>query len=70
MLSGDASDLGKALSETHGTSRKDSRSLRGDGEHRVSLDEVIETMRRTGLDMQAEDRETLLGGLAVDVAAC
>jgi L-serine dehydratase len=27
-------------------------SLHGDGVHRVSLDQVIETMRQTGMDMQ------------------
>ena len=47
-----------------------SLALRGDGEHRVSLDEVIETMRQTGHDMQAKYKETSLGGLAVNVAAC
>ncbi|WP_419953179.1 L-serine ammonia-lyase [Methylobacterium sp.] len=47
-----------------------SLALRGDGIHRVSLDEVIETMRQTGNDMQAKYKETSLGGLAVNVAAC
>ncbi len=47
-----------------------SLALRGDGEHRVTLDEVIETMRQTGLDMQSKYKETSLGGLAVNVAAC
>ena len=47
-----------------------SLALRGDGTHRVSLDEVIETMRQTGADMQAKYKETSLGGLAVNVAAC
>ncbi|MGU3362582.1 L-serine ammonia-lyase [Methylobacterium sp. M6A4_1b] len=47
-----------------------SLALRGDGIHRVSLDEVIETMRQTGHDMQAKYKETSLGGLAVNVAAC
>ncbi len=47
-----------------------SLALRGDGEHRVTLDEVIETMRQTGHDMQAKYKETSLGGLAVNVAAC
>jgi L-serine dehydratase len=31
------------------------------------LDEVIETMRQTGFDMQAKYKETSLGGLAVHV---
>lgn len=39
--------------------------LLSDGRHRVSLDAVIETMRRTGLDMAPEYRETSCGGLAV-----
>ena len=47
-----------------------SMSLRGDGLHRVTLDEVIETMRQTGADMQAKYKETSQGGLAVNVAAC
>lgn len=47
-----------------------SLSLRGDGTHRVSLDEVIETMRQTGLDMLVKYKETAQGGLAVNVADC
>ncbi|MEM1113909.1 MAG: L-serine ammonia-lyase [Pseudomonadota bacterium] len=42
-------------------------SLRGDGEHFVSLDQVIATMRDTGRDMQDKYKETALGGLAVNV---
>ena len=45
-------------------------SLLGDGTHRVSLDQVIETMRRTGADMGEKYKETSLGGLAVNVVAC
>ncbi|MDE1915163.1 MAG: L-serine ammonia-lyase [Sphingomonadales bacterium] len=45
-------------------------ALLGDGTHRVSLDEVIETMRRTGADMSDRYKETSLGGLAVNVVAC
>lgn len=37
---------------------------------RVSLDQVIETMRQTGLDMSNKYKETSLGGLAVNVVAC
>jgi L-serine dehydratase len=44
--------------------------LHGDGTHRVSLDKVIETMRQTGVDMQAKYKETSLGGLAVNVVEC
>ena len=47
-----------------------SLALHGDGTHMVSLDQVIETMRQTGLDMKAEYRETSRGGLAVNVPAC
>ena len=47
-----------------------SLALRGDGTHRVSLDEVIETMRQTGADMQSKYKETSQGGLAVNVAEC
>jgi L-serine dehydratase len=45
-------------------------ALLGDGTHRVSLDQVIETMRKTGADMSAKYKETSLGGLAVNVVAC
>ena len=45
-------------------------ALLGDGTHRVSLDQVIETMRRTGLDMSERYKETSLGGLAVNVVEC
>jgi L-serine dehydratase len=45
-------------------------ALRGDGEHIVSLDAVIETMRQTGHDMAAKYKETSLGGLAVNVVEC
>ncbi len=40
------------------------------GEHKVSLDQVIETMRQTGLDMSHKYKETSLGGLAVNVVEC
>ncbi|HYW15368.1 MAG TPA: L-serine ammonia-lyase [Allosphingosinicella sp.] len=45
-------------------------ALVGTGDHLVSLDQVIETMRRTGLDMNVRYKETSLGGLAVNVVAC
>jgi L-serine dehydratase len=45
-------------------------ALVGDGTHRVSLDQVIETMRKTGLDMNVRYKETSLGGLAVNVVEC
>ena len=37
---------------------------------RVTLDQVIETMRQTGLDMSSKYKETSLGGLAVNVVEC
>ena len=43
-------------------------ALRGDGTHRVSLDEVIATMRATGRDMSSKYKETSAGGLAVNVS--
>ena len=45
-------------------------ALRGDGEHRVHLDQAIETMRMTGLDMKTKYKETSRGGLAVNVVEC
>lgn len=45
-------------------------ALWGDGTHRVSLDEVIETMRSTGEDMSHKYKETAMGGLAVNVVEC
>ncbi|TQK11444.1 L-serine ammonia-lyase [Herbaspirillum sp. SJZ107] len=52
-----------------------SLAMKGDGTHFVSLDDVIETMRQTGADMQVKYKETSLGGLAIHVvtvnhAAC
>lgn len=45
-------------------------ALMGDGTHHVTLDRVIETMRRTGADMHNSYKETSLGGLAVNVPEC
>ncbi|MGH1412980.1 MAG: L-serine ammonia-lyase [Pelagimonas sp.] len=47
-----------------------SLALRGDGQHLVPLDAVIETMRQTGHDMHEKYKETSLGGLAVNVPNC
>ncbi len=47
-----------------------SLALHGDGTHRVSLDQVIVTMRQTGADMQSKYKETSLGGLAVNFTEC
>jgi L-serine dehydratase len=43
-------------------------ALLGDGQHSVSLDKVIATMKRTGADMNQIYKETSLGGLALDLA--
>ncbi|MEM9044459.1 MAG: L-serine ammonia-lyase [Pseudomonadota bacterium] len=47
-----------------------SLALRGDGQHLVSLDACITTMRETGRDMMEKYKETSLGGLAVNVPDC
>jgi len=45
-------------------------ALRGEGEHKVSLDKVIKTMRETGADMKSKYKETARGGLAVNIIEC
>ena len=45
-------------------------AMQGDGSHNVSLDQVISTMRQTGLDMSTIYKETSQGGLAVNVPEC
>jgi L-serine dehydratase len=45
-------------------------ALRGDGEHHVSLDKAIKTMRETGADMKIKYKETARGGLAVNLIEC
>ncbi|MDD0973761.1 L-serine ammonia-lyase [Pseudomonas fontis] len=45
-------------------------ALRGDGEHFISLDRVIRTMRDTGADMHENYKETSRGGLAVSYVEC
>lgn len=45
-------------------------SMSETGEHKVSLDQVIETMYRTGQDMQTRYKETSLGGLALNIIEC
>ena len=45
-------------------------ALLGEGEHHVSLDKVIATMKRTGADMNEIYKETSLGGLAVNQVEC
>ena len=45
-------------------------AIRGDGQHHVSLDKAIKTMRETGADMKVKYKETARGGLAVNVIEC
>ncbi len=45
-------------------------AMRGDGQHFVSLDKVIKTMRETGADMKKKYKETARGGLAVNIIEC
>lgn len=45
-------------------------ALMGDGQHHISLDKVIRTMKQTGLDMQSIYKETSMGGLAVSLPEC
>jgi len=45
-------------------------AMHGDGTHIVTLDQVIETMRQTGIDMKSSYKETSQGGLAVNVPEC
>jgi L-serine dehydratase len=45
-------------------------AMYGDGTHKVSLDQVIATMRQTGKDMSSIYKETSQGGLAVNVPEC
>ncbi len=47
-----------------------SLSLKENGEHLISLDCCIETMKKTGLDMSSKYKETSLGGLAVSMIEC
>ncbi|MGB3827514.1 MAG: L-serine ammonia-lyase [Ornithinimicrobium sp.] len=45
-------------------------AMRGDGTHRVSLDQAVTTLRTTGADMSDKYKETSTGGLAVNVTEC
>jgi len=45
-------------------------AVRGDGQHKVSLDQAITTMRETGADMKVKYKETARGGLALNVVEC
>lgn len=45
-------------------------AMRGEGDHKVSLDKVIKTMWDTGNDMKTKYKETARGGLAVNIIEC
>jgi len=45
-------------------------ALRAEGKGIVSLDQVIRTMRQTGIDMQSKFKETSQGGLAINITEC
>jgi len=45
-------------------------AMLSEGQHKVSLDKVIKTMRETGADMKNHYKETSRGGLAVNVIEC
>ncbi len=45
-------------------------AIAGNGQHVVSLDNVIKTMRQTGADMKTKYKETSRGGLAVNIVEC
>ncbi len=45
-------------------------AIRAGAASKVTLDQVIETMRQTGLDMSRKYKETSEGGLAVNVVEC
>lgn len=47
-----------------------SLALRGDGQHFMPLDNCIEAMRQTGIDMNENYKETSRGGLAVNIPEC
>jgi L-serine dehydratase len=45
-------------------------AMNDQGVHKISLDQVIETMYRTGMDMQSRYKETSLAGLALNIIEC
>jgi L-serine dehydratase len=47
-----------------------SLALRGSGQHIMSLDNCINAMKQTGLEMSVKFKETSLGGLAVNYTEC
>ena len=44
--------------------------MRGEGVHRISLDQGFATMKQTGADMLLHYKETSLGGLVVSIPEC
>ncbi|MCW8962913.1 MAG: L-serine ammonia-lyase [Gammaproteobacteria bacterium] len=47
-----------------------SLAIHGTGKHFMPLDNCIEAMKQTGLEMSAKYKETSLGGLAVSITEC
>jgi len=45
-------------------------ALYGNGQHRVSFDQCVESLKQIGADMSSKYKETSLGGLAVNVTSC
>ena len=45
-------------------------AMLNDADTKISLDDVIKTMKATGEDMKSAYKETSLGGLAVNVTEC
>ena len=45
-------------------------ALYGDGQHRVSFDQCVKSLKQIGADMSLKYKETSLGGLAVNVTSC
>jgi L-serine dehydratase len=45
-------------------------AMLNDKDTKISLDEVIQTMKATGADMKTAYKETSKGGLAVNVTEC
>ena len=45
-------------------------AMNDQGTHKISLDQIIETMYRTGMDMQSRYKETSLAGLALNIIEC
>ena len=59
-----------AREERYAHAFSDMAAVRGDGQHHVSLDKAIKTMRETGADMKDKYKETARGGLALNIVEC